>query len=841
MEAREEGRGYATPPAEPSAVSDSVTDVGDPALTIAPPIDIDRGAVLGGRYQVEALIGRGGSGIVLRAFDRVAKIPVAVKILKGDLARDPKWLDRFSRELRLARQIQHPNVCRVFDIGEADGYRFLTMELAGGGTLRDNFQREGVLRPLAERVADIEALISGLAAIHAAGVVHRDVKPDNLLRMDDGRLVLSDFGLATNPSEAPIMTVMVGTPTYMAPEVIMGDAATPRSDVWSLGVVLHQILFGRRPEWSISRGGRSLRIPKDVSPAEKALAIVCGSCLRENPLARPADAQEVKTQFRTARRGGARGLFPRRSARWIGPVLALLVAGAGISAKKAWWARASASSRDSNSVTNTIRASGSASDWSFRSKVIATLDQRIDCLSAIDNGHRVRAVFGNPRNAVDFDIRTGRQQPAMIPTKTFEIGCPSVSSGNQLLFERVGTNGQSEIALLESLEARDARFITYGSAPVWLPNGMEFAFNMDSTHVGVFSVPTMTASVIADNLPTNAGPLLVVQKVVSDDNRRLALRYMDESYNKYVVIHELPSMDVSASWTLDRRASDIGFVRGKDSLIVSYDENGGATFLDLAVGSNDASRLGSIPNRRLLYPTYAGSNLVFLSRAFYSDVWLYSNKGKPTRLTNDGQNSQPSRTLGGDLIVEHRSPDGVQSIRIYFANGEVRDVTTGPRDLTPSFLPNGGGWLYVDATGKAIVRCVANDCAPVYRGKELPRFPVVNPAGQATAFITYSSNPRLRVLVGDDARDLGPAHPDCPPHWADDSRVWILRGPLAAPEWVEIDLITGEATGARASAGTKTAEPYSCPFLGLPPTREKGNLVAALPREDVEIRVAAGL
>jgi serine/threonine-protein kinase len=224
-----------------------VTDVGEPALVRASALEIARGAVLAGRYQVEAVIGRGGSGIVLRAFDRVAQVPVAVKILKPDLAADPRWIERFSRELRLARQIQHPNVCRVFDIGQADGHWFITMELAAAGTLRDELGDKAQHRTLEARISDVRAVVAGLAAIHEAGIVHRDVKPDNFLRMQDGRLVLSDFGLATNPGEAPTVSIMVGTPFYMAPEVVMGELATQESDIWAAGVVIHEILLGARP------------------------------------------------------------------------------------------------------------------------------------------------------------------------------------------------------------------------------------------------------------------------------------------------------------------------------------------------------------------------------------------------------------------------------------------------------------------------------------------------------------------------------------------------------------------------------------------------------------------
>jgi len=234
----------------------SVTAVADePAVTRERAPDVKPGDVLAGRYQIEAILGKGGSGVVLRAFDRVSATVVAVKVLKPGLTHDPRWEKRFQRELRLGRPIRHPNVCRIFDIGDADGYRFLTMEFATGGTLRDLVKKNQPLRPLPERLTDAAGVIAGLAAIHAAGIVHRDVKPDNMLRMEYGRLVLSDFGLATDLPDSTMVSVFVGTPHYMAPEVREGDPATTRSDVWSLGVVLHEIFFGKRPE---KRSARSV-------------------------------------------------------------------------------------------------------------------------------------------------------------------------------------------------------------------------------------------------------------------------------------------------------------------------------------------------------------------------------------------------------------------------------------------------------------------------------------------------------------------------------------------------------------------------------------------------------
>ena len=166
------------------------------------------------------------------------------------------WAARLAREVKLARQIQHPNVCRVFDFEQADGRAFLVMELAEKGSLRDEL-RSGELaaRPLADRIADARAVASALAAIHAAGIVHRDLSPQNMLRMGDGRLVLSDFGLATDASENT--SIHGGTVAYMAPEVVLGGKASVASDIWSLGVVMHEMVFGAKPRWpgAARRGG----------------------------------------------------------------------------------------------------------------------------------------------------------------------------------------------------------------------------------------------------------------------------------------------------------------------------------------------------------------------------------------------------------------------------------------------------------------------------------------------------------------------------------------------------------------------------------------------------------
>ena len=179
--------------------------------------------VLAERWAIEEILGQGGMGIVVRARDRALGVTVAIKIVRAELAGDRSWAERLAREVKLARQIHHPNVCRVFDLGQDVARVFLVMELATKGTLRDELRARAAYaaRPLADRLADAGAVAAGLAAIHAAGIVHRDVSPQNVLRMDDGRLVVSDFGLATDDVDSTT-SIQGGTIAYMAPEFVRG-------------------------------------------------------------------------------------------------------------------------------------------------------------------------------------------------------------------------------------------------------------------------------------------------------------------------------------------------------------------------------------------------------------------------------------------------------------------------------------------------------------------------------------------------------------------------------------------------------------------------------------------
>ncbi len=210
------------------------------------------GSVFAGRYEVKEVLGAGGMGVVYRAFDRELQEPVAIKTLRPDtLAGDPVALERFKQEIRLARKITHRNVVRTYDLGEVNGIYYLTMEFVEGTSLKQLIQSRGRL-PVPVTLTVGKQLCRALEAAHEKGVIHRDIKPQNIVVEPNGFLKVMDFGIArlANPPKGKGLTeagMAIGTPDYMSPEQLSGLELDPRSDLYSAGVVLFECLTGHVP------------------------------------------------------------------------------------------------------------------------------------------------------------------------------------------------------------------------------------------------------------------------------------------------------------------------------------------------------------------------------------------------------------------------------------------------------------------------------------------------------------------------------------------------------------------------------------------------------------------
>lgn len=238
-----------SPPPTPKGVDASPLAVA-PTVSAHPPAisALGQGSRLAGRFVIERRLGGGGMGTVYLARDETLGEPVAVKVLREGFASDANVAERFRREVSVARRIVHPNVVRLYDVGDEAGTLFLSMEYVDGESLAERIRRRGPL-PLPD-VAQLAAqLCDGLIAAHAAGVVHRDLKPANILVRPDGHAKIIDFGVA-KLAELEGMTatnLILGTPEYMAPEQVRGRAVEPRTDLYAVGAVLYEALAGRPP------------------------------------------------------------------------------------------------------------------------------------------------------------------------------------------------------------------------------------------------------------------------------------------------------------------------------------------------------------------------------------------------------------------------------------------------------------------------------------------------------------------------------------------------------------------------------------------------------------------
>ncbi|HEY8590632.1 MAG TPA: protein kinase [Naasia sp.] len=267
------------------------------------------GITFGGRYQLSNRVAIGGMGEVWEATDLVIGRTVAIKILKDEYLGDPGFLERFRAEARHAALVNHEGIANVYDYGEEEGSAYLVMELVPGEALSTIIERERVLPT--DRVLDIVAqTASALQAAHAAGLVHRDIKPGNLLITPDGRVKITDFGIARIADQVPLTATgqVMGTVQYLSPEQASGHPASPATDIYSLGIVAYEALAGRRPFTGESQVAIAMaqinETPPDLSPTipEPVRNLVL-ACIAKSPSERPASAANLARAAQALRRG----------------------------------------------------------------------------------------------------------------------------------------------------------------------------------------------------------------------------------------------------------------------------------------------------------------------------------------------------------------------------------------------------------------------------------------------------------------------------------------------------------------------------------------------------------
>jgi hypothetical protein len=774
-----------------------------PAPACEPAAPVGPGAVLAGRFVVDRIVGRGGMGIVVRAQDRALGAAVAIKILRAEYAGERVWRERLAREVRLARQIQHPNVCRMFDFGQADGHVFLVMEMAARGSLREEIaSRETGGRPLPERIADACAMAAGLAAIHEAGIVHRDVSPQNVLRMADGRLVLSDFGLAIEPSETTT-TVRGGTVAYMAPEIVRGGRVGAASDVWALGVSLHEAVFGDRPRWREGRGGEMLApaLARKLAPEERVVLEVCRACTAPDPARRPT-AVAVRARLTDGALG--RPNWGRRG-RWAGAVLgAVLAIVASVAAIERLRGGTPGGVADGELA---VVMEGQPEDWSDKARVLGEIEDQIRCVVPLPDGHSVRIVWGYPPRADDVDTRTGRRGPSPLVPAAYAEGCPDLSpDGERLLFQGHVPDGRAFAFLSNHPDGRDAVPVvavappSYDSEPRWLSDGDTFSFDVDLEHAAIFAVESRRTTVI--NAPILSTRSSLFRWTTGD---RLLI-----GIPRGVGYTALTGFDAATLAERDRfvvpgMALDLVALAGGRFIYTAQVESWGVFEVDPV--QRRGRRLAAIKGQAMRFLTPVAGGLFLTSRREWSTVRAAPGTTWPwSELTIHGFVDSVS-ACGGDLLTAEEDADRHGRIARRRSDGTlIRYVSAGPDDWGVSCTRD-GHWYYskFDPDGSRVRLCRESegDCRLIPSGPA-PKV-AVSPDGRLVAII-HLENRGMRISVSQlpelrQPRMLRQTDSGCRPVWSSDTTLWISHRQGGAFAWNEVDVDSGRDTG-RARPGT---------------------------------------
>jgi len=298
-----------------------------------------------GPYELKSKLGAGGMGEVYRAHDTRLRRDVAIKVILSK-QHDPQSLSRFEREGRAASALNHPNICSVFDTGEVEGHPYLVMELLDGQTLKDHIGGKPMSTQTATSIAI--QIADALEAAHAKGIIHRDIKPGNVMLVGRGHVKVLDFGLAKQTGvftgketltmqTATVPGQLMGTPAYIAPELLQGAAADARSDLWAFGVVLYQMLSGRLPFVGPTIFELSSSILKNAPPplptaVPQGLRAIVARCLAKPPDERYQSAGEIREALERVHTPPVSSSSRHRALRWIAATLLFVAVGGGT-----WW------------------------------------------------------------------------------------------------------------------------------------------------------------------------------------------------------------------------------------------------------------------------------------------------------------------------------------------------------------------------------------------------------------------------------------------------------------------------------------------------------------------------
>jgi Tol biopolymer transport system component len=777
-----------------------------------------------GSYEILGLIGAGGMGEVYRARDARLGREVAVKVLPDAVARDPVRIARFEREVRALAALSHPNVLAIHDVGQEGDVAFAVTELLEGQTLRERLGRDRL--PWRKAVEIGAAIADALATAHARRIVHRDLKPENVFLTSDGHVKVLDFGLAkiveTAQPEASTLTSpgstsegrLVGTVSYMSPEQARGLGLDGRTDVYSLGCVLYEMLSGRRPFERPTAADTISAIlheePESLSEGRRdlppALAAIVARCLEKTPEERFHSAHDLAIALRSL--SGASGEAAMRNAGARPPRRVLLIAATGTAAlalvllgiglrtgpstsgasegkvprpltSAPGWEADPALSPDGSGVAFSSNAAGDADLW------LVDVDTGVEPLRLTDaaGDDRRPAWFPEGRWIAFASDRNGTRSVWKVsrlggsPTLVVEnADMPAISpDGLSIAFTRPGRSGQGRVWIAPLSEPSRARQLTDDGEglwdhvdPAWSPDGRSICFadwrNLWLVPAAGGAPKALTHEDTTDREPF-FGPL---------DGRIYFSGVRDEVRAVWSVSAAGGSIRRETPPTSDARHPSVS-ADGRRLVYASLQSDDDVALVDRRTGA--IGRISSSRNDQLPGLLPDGSAVVYTSgRLGKGDLWLQPLSGvlpsgaAPVRLTDVASAPQ-----GPDV-----SPDGTRVAFFLAAAGRDRDIWSVPTagglavritdrpgvDVHPSYSPDGARLAFVsDRSGLEHVWVLplksgipAGPAWQLTDGHEADLFPKWSPDGDRIAFLRGSEKGVLHVVpVRPSARPV--AHP----------------------------------------------------------------------------------
>ena len=588
----------------------------------------------------------------------------------------------------------------------------------------------------------------------------------------------------------------------MAPELSIGGRASFASDVWSLAVVMHEIVLGRKPIWNSS--GKGMQRPsKRLTGTERAVWNVCRQCAVSNPARRPQDATLVAARLRHLEAGR-----PAAHVRRI--VIALVVAALALTAVVAAgtvYRNTSAQRRARSPIVTTaetVTVRGMPDDWTRSSRVLATVPGRISCLLALPDHRTLRFVWGTPASADDLDLPTGRRRSSPLVPAAYAVGCPDLSpDGQNLIFEGYDDAHRPVIFRSPRPDGSNAAVVAqtdgrhFGSGPRWFADGKAFVFDVDGTHAGIIEGDAAHLT-IASGTPS---PEFRVLGWTAGGSRVFLVGYSTGARARFEAL-DWPAMTSSQMLVVPFLPFDCQPIDG--SALYCAEANS-SRILAVRPSAHTVNPVAELHGEGLItFLAPEPNGLAFVTQRRHSDLWSTPDVGLRQKLTSDGTVLEAAPCGDDTYLLTRDFGETTSIVSRRQKNGNLADMTAPSFYQSPVCTGGGQEWWFqrIGPQKPGFFHCTDAGCTVI--SHELVRRAALSPDGTRIAYLTMTNRGmtvRVMSTTGQNARSLVDSETACPPGWSSNDTLWVSRLRKGKALWIEINATTAAETQRTAPGG----------------------------------------